>query len=408
MKILTEIKEFLEKMRSNLIMRPRATSRIDAVFEAHPAVALVGPRQCGKTTLSKMITRDKSNVSYFDLEDPVDLRKLQLTKQALMQLSGVVVIDEIQRQPKLLEVLRVVLDDPNCAARFLILGSASPTLIKGASESLAGRIGFVNLAGFTFGETAEASWQKLWQRGGFPPSYLATNQNASLKWRANFIRTFLERDIPQLGISIASETLRRFWTMVAHYHGQIWNSAEFARSLGSGEATARRYLDILSGAFMVRILPPWYANLKKRQVRAPKIYLRDTGILHALLGIDSFDTLRGHPKVGASFEGFAIEQVIDCLDTESTYFWATHAGAELDLLFTIAGKQYGIECKYSDAPGTTRSMRVAIKDLRLEHLWIIYPGTENYRLDSRISAVSIESVTGLIAALKSGNEFDIK
>ena len=205
------MKDSPEKLLSNLIMRPRPTSRIDAVFESHPAVALVGPRQCGKTTLSKMITTDNFNVSYFDLEDPVDLRKLQLTKQALMQLSGVVVIDEIQRQPKLLEILRVVLDDPNCAARFLILSSASPTLIKGAFESLAGRIGFVNLAGFTLGETAEASWQKLWQRGGFPPSYLAVNQNAFLKWHTNFIRTFLERDIPQLGISIASETLRRFW-----------------------------------------------------------------------------------------------------------------------------------------------------------------------------------------------------
>ena len=383
-----------------LVSRPTAVSRISAAFSVHPAAALVGPRQCGKTTLSKMFAGPGPDVTYFDMEDELDRRKLQIPKQTLGRLTGMVVFDEIQRQPELLETFRVILDDPEYRARFLILGSASPNLLKTAAESLAGRIGIVNLSGFTLDEVEGRDWRILWQRGGFPRSYLAENESGSVLWRRNFVRTFLERDIPQLGINIPASSLRRFWTMIAHYHGQVWNAAEFARSMGTTEPTARRYLDILSSAYMVRVITPWYVNLKKRQLRSPKIYLRDSGILHSLLEVDTFQALSVHPKIGASFEGFAVEQVINALDSESVYFWATHAGAELDLLITIAGKRYGIECKYADAPGTTRSIRVAIKDLQLEHLWIIYPGTENYRLDRNISVISVDCIPGLIESLK--------
>ena len=255
------------------------------------------------------------------------------------------------------------------------------------SETLAGRVGIVDLAGFDLSEIADNQWRSLWQRGGYPRSYLAPDDPASALWRENFIRTFLERDIPQLGITIPAESLRRFWTMIAHYHGQVWNAAEFARALGTSEGTARRYLDILQGACMVRVLTPWHENLKKRQVKSPKIYIRDSGLLHAILDLNSFDALSGHPKLGASFEGFVIEQLLSGFDTRNASFWATHGGAELDLLLTIQGKRHGFECKYSDAPGTTRSMRSAIEDLQLSHLWIVYPGNEPYELDKNISVL---------------------
>ncbi len=347
-----------------------------------------------------MIAREVSPVAYFDLEDPVDQRKLQYPQQLLQNLSGLVIIDEVQKQPELLELLRVIIDDPACDKRFLLLGSVSPTLIKGVTESLAGRVGIVNLSGFSLNEAIDHKWQRLWWRGGFPRSLLATDDEASYLWRRNFIRTFLERDIPQFGLTLPSETLRRFWTMVAHYHGQVWNAAEFARAIGTSEPTARRYLDVLSSAFMVRILTPWYVNLKKRQLRSPKIYLRDSGILHALLEIDSFDSLFGHHKIGSSFEGFVIEQLIDALDSESIYYWATHTGAELDAFITIDGKPYGIECKFSDSPGTTRSMRIAIEDLNLVHLWIAYPGDQQYQLDEKITVVPAHQIPNLVESLR--------
>ena len=385
------------------IERPDAVDRVTRSFRVHPAVALVGPRQCGKTTLSRMVAAGEPDTAFFDLESAVDRRSLSVPEQTLGSLAGLVVIDEIQRQPGLFETLRVMLDRPDRIARFLLLGSASPALVRGAADTLAGRVGVVDLSGFHLGEVGVAaadkqaegssrSWRALWQRGGFPRSYLAPDDASSLLWRQSFVRTFLERDIPQLGISIPAETLRRFWTMVAHYHGEVWNASEFARAMGATQPVSRRYLDILAGAHMVRVLPPWHENLKKRQVKSPKIYVRDTGLLHELLELPTRDALAGHPKVGASFEGFAIEQLLACSNVRSAYFWSTHGGAELDLLLIAGGERYGFEFKYADAPGTTRSMRVAMQDLNLTHLWIVYPGAEAYDLDERISVLPVSDV----------------
>ncbi|MGH8502455.1 MAG: ATP-binding protein [Gammaproteobacteria bacterium] len=385
-----------------MIERADAIRRIRDALRAHPAAALVGPRQCGKTTLARLIAEQEQHATIFDLEAAVDRRRLEAPEQTLGSLTGLVIIDEIQRMPELFETLRVLLDRPDSTAQFLVLGSASPTLIRGASESLAGRVGLVDLGGFDLRETGADTWRALWQRGGFPRSYLASDAEAAAIWRESFVRTFLERDIPQFGITVPAATLRRFWTMIAHYHGQVWNAAEFARALGANETTARRYLDILAGAYMVRVLPPWFENLKKRQVKAPKIYIRDSGLLHALLGVVLFEDLSGHPKLGASWEGFVLEQMLACLDTRSATFWATHGGAELDLLVTIRGKRYGFECKYADAPGTSRSMRVALEDLTLTHLWVIYPGNERYDLDERLSVLPACEIPVLAEELKRG------
>ncbi len=375
-----------------LLDRPTPAGRIREALAVHPCAALTGPRQCGKTTLARQIAAEAPGSTYFDLEAAIDRQRLAAPELALGRLDGLVVIDEVQRMPALFETLRVLVDRPDNDVRFLLLGSASPQLVRGVSESLAGRIGLVDLGGFDLGETGSDEWRTLWVRGGFPRAFLARNTKASSLWRRNFVRTFLERDIPQLGITIPAESLRRFWTMIAHYHGQTWNAAEFARSLGSSEGTARRYLDILAGAFMVRVLPPWFENLKKRQVKAPKVYVRDTGLLHTLLGIPTEDQLLGHPKVGASFEGFVVEQLLGALESHDAYYWATHAGAELDLLVLHGGKRYGFECKFADAPGTTRSMRVALEDLGLEHLWVVYPGDEGYVLDDRISVLPVAQI----------------
>ena len=390
-----------------IIDRPIARARIDEAFSVHPAVALTGPRQCGKTTLARAVAAaDPEESTFFDLESAVDRRRLQAPEQALAGLSGLVVIDEIQREPALFETLRVLADRPGTPARFLVLGSASPALVRGVSESLAGRVGLVELTGFDLSEVGPQSWRTLWLRGGFPRAYLVPHDRSSAVWRRSFVQTFLERDIPQLGITVPAETLRRFWTMLAHYHGQVWNAAEFARALGSSEGTARRYLDILTGAFMVRALPPWFANVRKRQVRSPRIYVRDTGLLHALLTLETHDEVAGHPKVGASFEGFAVEQIAGAFETGGAYFWATHGGAELDLLVMQGGRRYGFECKLSDAPGTTRSMRVALADLELEHLWVVYPGHEAYPLDDRISVLPIAGVPALARSLGVGARRD--
>jgi predicted AAA+ superfamily ATPase len=384
-----------------MIPRPEPIRQIQNSFQIHPVTALLGPRQCGKTTLSRVIA-EKEPSTVFDLENPVDIQRLTAPMQTLKDLSDLVIIDEVQRKPELFEVLRVLVDRPGQNARFLLLGSASPHLVKGVSESLAGRIGFVDLAGFQLWEVGMQHLNQLWIRGGLPRAFLADSEFDSTQWRESFIRTFLERDIPQLGITIAAETLRRFWTMVAHYHGQVWNAAEFARALGTAENTARRYLDILSGAYMVRVLPPWFENLKKRQVKAPKIYIRDSGLFHSLLQVSTRADLQGHPKIGASWEGFALEHVIHVFRARDAYFWATHSGAELDLMVTVAGKRYGFEFKYTDAPGRKRSMHIAIEDLGLQHLWVIYPGDQKYALDSKITAISLEEMmqlakTGLTA-----------
>jgi predicted AAA+ superfamily ATPase len=381
-----------------LTPRPTVIAQIVRSLTVHPIVALLGPRQCGKTTVARMIG-EQQPATYFDLENPVDVRRLSAPLTVLEPLSGLVIIDEVQRRPDLFELLRVLVDRPRNPARFLLLGSASPQLVRGVSESLAGRIGFVDLSGFDLTEVATSQRDRLWLRGGFPRSFLADDDSASMTWRQGFIRTFLERDIPQLGITIPAETLRRFWMMVAHYHGQVWNAAEFARSLGASEVTARRYLDILAGAYMVRLLPPWFENISKRQVKSPKVYIRDSGVLHGLLQLGTLSELQSHPKLGASWEGFAIEQIIRLLDTRDAYFWATHGGAELDLLVLAGGKRYGFEIKYADAPGTSRSMQVALQDLALEHLWVIYPGQHEYALTDRITALPLDALPSLKSRL---------
>ena len=383
-----------------VIARPAPITRVRGSFGVHPVVALTGPRQCGKTTLARAIAAYVPRSTYFDLEAAVDRRRLQAPEQALGRLPGLVVIDEVQRLPALFETVRVLVDRPDNGARFLLLGSASPALVKGVSETLAGRAGLVDLSGFDLREVAADPWRRLWLRGGFPRSYLAPDGRGSWLWRESFVRTFLERDIPQFGITIPAETLRRFWMMIAHYHAQVWNASELGRALGASEGTARRYLEILAGAFMVRILPAWFENLRKRQIKAPKVYVRDTGLLHTLLDVEHEHDLAGHPKVGASFEGFVIEQLFSAFETSNACFWATHGGAELDLLVTRGGKRYGFECKLADAPGTTRSMRVAIDDLGLEHLWVVYPGDEPYRLDDRISVLPVAGIPELAASFR--------
>lgn len=307
-------------------------------------------------------------------------------------LRGVVVIDEIQRRPDLFSVLRVLADRRPLPARFLILGSASPDLLRQSSETLAGRIETIVLPGFSLAEIGPGRLERHWRRGGFPPSFLAPTEEDSRVWRTGFVSTFLERDLPQMGITIPATTLLRFWTMVAHYHGQIWSSAEPARSLGVSEPTVRRYLDLLSGAFMVRQLRPWHENLRKRQVKSPKVYLRDTGILHTLLGVGTQRELLSHPKLGASWEGYAIEEVLKIEHSAEAYFWATHQGAELDLLLLSGGRRLGVEAKRADAPRATPSMRIALEDLRLDHLTVIYPGERAYELDERISVVPLSAL----------------
>ncbi len=362
--------------------------------------ALLGPRQCGKTTLARMLAASPD--SYFDLEDPLDLARLETPRQTLGKLTGLVVIDEVQQQPGLFPLLRVLADRPNPPARFLILGSASPTLVKGVSESLAGRVGFVDLSGFDATEVGFDHLDTLWLRGGFPESYLSSSDVSSYHWRQQFIRTFLTRDIPQLGITIPAENLRRFWLMIAHYHAQTWNASEIAGSLGINYKTAQHYLDILTGAFMIRALPPWTENLGKRVRKAPKIYLRDSGLFHALQNIRSLPELQTHPKLGASWEGLALEHVLRVLRAEpgEAFYWATHSGAELDLMLVRGGKRWGFEFKYADAPRTTKSMRTALEDLKLERLYVIYPGDRDYTLDDKIEVLSFPRVEKLASLLQ--------
>lgn len=371
-----------------MIARPRWLAEIRASLKRSRVTALVGPRQAGKTTLARAIVPSDSP-AYFDLEDPRGLARLAEPMTALAPLKGVVVIDEIQRRPDLFPVLRVLADRRPLRARFLILGSAGPDLLRQSSESLAGRIETIVLTGFGLEELGAGALQRLWRRGGFPPAWLARSEAASFVWRQQFVQTFLERDLPQLGITIPAETLLRFWTMLAHYHGGVWNAAEAARSLGVAEPTARRYLDLLTGLYMVRQLRPWHENLKKRQVKSPKVYLRDSGLLHALLGLRSDRDLLSHPKAGASWEGFAIEEVLKVVRPDGAYFWATHTGAELDLLLFRGGRRFGVELKFQDAPRLTPSMRVALEDLQLDRLAVLYPGDAHYTLHERVTVVPL-------------------
>jgi hypothetical protein len=371
-----------------VVDRARWLAEIRAALKRSRVVALVGPRQAGKTTLARQIVSPDSP-AYFDLEDPRSLARLAEPLTALTPLRGVIVIDEIQRRPDLFPVLRVLVDRRPLPARFLILGSASPELLRQSSETLAGRIETVTMTGFGLGELGPAALRRLWRRGGFPPAYLARSEQASYVWRRQFVHTYLERDLPQLGITIPATTMLRFWTMLAHYHGGIWNAAEAARSLGVSEPTARRYLDVLSGLFMVRQLQPWHENLNKRQVKAPKVYVRDSGLLHTLLGLAADREISSHPKVGASWEGYAIEETIKAVRPDAAHFWATHTGAELDLLLMKKGRRYGVEVKFQDAPRVTPSMRIALSDLRLQHLTVLYPGDQRYELDRRVSVVPL-------------------
>lgn len=372
-------------------------AHVRAALRAGPIVALLGPRQCGKTTLARKVAAD--GAEYFDLEDPVALARLAEPMTALSSLRGLVIIDEVQRLPSLFPVLRVLADRPRIPARFLLLGSASPDLVRHSSETLAGRIAFVDMAGFSLRETGAAVQRKLWLRGGFPRSFLARSEADSFAWREDFIRTFLERDIAQLGIHVPPAVLRRLWMMLAHYHGQTWNASEIARSLGEAHTTVKRHLDILTGAFMTRQLPPWFENVSKRQIRSPKVYIRDTGLLHALLGLRTFAALEGHPKLGASWEGFVLEQAILAAGERNAYYWATQGGAELDLLLQLQGRRYGVEIKYSDAPSLTKSMTIASKDLRLTRLYVVYPGSHRYALDKNIEALSLNAVLTQIEAI---------
>lgn len=370
------------------LARSIESQSIDTALTRSRVVALLGPRQCGKTTLARHYV-DAQSSNYFDLEDPTDLARLNEPMTALSPLRGLVVIDEIQRRPDLFPILRVLVDRPGLPARFLILGSASHELLRQSSESLAGRIETIPIAGLRRADLGSETADRHWRRGGFPLSYLAGSERDSFAWRKEFIKTFLERDVPQFGIRIPAATLYRFWSLLAHYHGQIWNAAEAARALAVDIKTIGRYLDLLESLFMIRRLSPWHANLSKRQVKSPKIYFRDTGLLHVLLGITEEKSLLSHPKIGASWEGFVLEEALKATAPDEHYFWATHAGAELDLLMIREGRRIGIEIKRADAPSVTESMRVALKDLELDRLLVIYPGSKSYPLGDQIQAVPV-------------------
>ncbi len=351
-------------------------------------VALLGPRQCGKTTLARQFVPPDS-LNYFDLEDPRSLARLSEPDMALRPLKKLVVIDEIQRRPDLFPLLRVLADRSPLPARFLILGSASEDLLQQSSETLAGRLETVPLEGFRLSDLGASAQSRHWLRGGFPLAYTPRREPDSVSWRRQFLQTFLERDIPQFGIEIPAAALRRFWNMVAHCHGQIWNAAELARAMAMSESTVRRYLDLMAGVFMVRQLPPWFENLGKRQVKSPKVYVRDSGLLHSLLGITNRLDLENHPKVGASWEGYAVEEVLKSFRPDEAYYWATYNGAELDLLLFKDGRRIGIECKRADAPVLTPSMRTALTDLRLDHLYVLYPGDKTYSLGKKVEVVPL-------------------
>jgi len=382
-----------------LIPRTYHVSQIMSRMEQNPVVAIIGARQVGKTTITHEIaTLIKMPIHRFDLEDPEDLARLNEPKLALKDLTGLVIIDEIQRKPELFPLLRVLADRDDKAAQFLILGSASPKLLKQSSESLAGRISYYSLNGFAVDEIDSKDELKLWIRGGFPRSYLASSEKESFAWRKDFIRTFLERDIPQLGFHIPAMTLHQFWNMLAHYHGQIWNGSELGRAFGMSHASVKRYVDLLTDALVVWQLKPWYQNMSKRQVKAPKVYIRDSGILHGLLGIESFLALEKHPKIGASWEGFVLSELLHQLKVEPSeaYFWATHAGAELDLLVFINGQPIGFEIKRTTSPKMTPSINNSLTDLKLDRLFVIHAGDHEFQIHEKVNAIPMASIQNLI------------
>jgi predicted AAA+ superfamily ATPase len=372
-----------------MISRKKDFQNIKHLIDLFSVTAILGARQCGKTTLAKTFKYDH----YFDLENPIDLAKLDNPQLSLQNLSGLIVIDEIQRAPELFPTLRFLVDN-NKEQKYLILGSASRNLIRQSSESLAGRIAYYRLGGFRISDVGEINIQLLWFQGTLPPAYLSKTAESARLWRDNYITTYLERDIPQLGINIPSATLRRFWTMLSHYHAQVLNYADLGRSFGVSDMTIRHYLEILEGTYMIRLLRPWHVNIKKRLVKRPKIYLRDSGIFHTLMTVDTIDQLFAHPKLGASWEGFALECVCQTIgrNDQDYYFWSTHSGAEVDLFWQSGGKNWAIEFKYMDAPLITKSMHSALTDLDLAHLWIIYPGKEKYNLGKNITAFPLSSI----------------
>jgi len=381
-----------------MIHRGELLARIEDRFRANPVVLLLGPRQCGKTTLARQFA-DAHQAEYFDLEAPADFDRLTQPMTALEPLRSWVVLDEAQLRPELFKVLRVLADRSSLPARFLVVGSASPDLVRGVSESLAGRVALIPMAGFDLSEAGTKDLRRLWWRGGFPRSFLAETDAESRQWRADFIQTFLERDLRRLGVQVAPLALRRFWNMVAHYHGQIWNASEIGRSLGEAHTTVKRHLDILCGALVMRQLPPWFENLGKRQVKSPKVYLRDSGLLHELLGIASFAALEAHPKLGASWEGFALEEVLRVTGDREAYFWNTQGGAELDLFVFLNGQRYGFEFKYADAPAVTKSLEVARRDLKLKRAFIVHPGRQSYPLNAWADAVGIAALRARVEEL---------
>ena len=384
-----------------MIDRRQDRKTVDRLLGRYPVVGLVGARQIGKTTLARAVAARRRPRALFDLENPEDLARLADPMLALKDLKGLVVVDEIHRLPGLFAVLRVLADRPRTPARLLVLGSASPDLLRQSAETLAGRIAYHELGGFSLGEIGPNNRRRLWTRGGFPRAYLARSAAESAEWRRGFIRTFLERDLPQLGITVSSTAMRRFWTMLAHYHGQVWNASEFGRSFGVADTTVRNYLDLLTAALVVRQLPPWHENISKRQVKAPKVYIADSGLLHALLGIGTEMELDAHPKVGASWEGFALEEVIRRLGArrEECFFWATHAGAELDLLVVRGRDRLGFDAKRTVAPRLTPSMRTALTDLKLQRLDVLHAGDHTFPLAPRVRAVALARLLDDLAPL---------
>lgn len=378
-------------VQSDVLDRPLHLTAVRRALRTFPVVAVLGARQVGKTTLAAAVAQSFAKSTRFDLEDPRDLERLKDPMLALESLRGLVIIDEVQRAPELFPALRALADRARTPARFLVLGSASPELLKQSSETLAGRISYHELPGFSLAEAGPDALERLWRRGGFPRSFLARSETASDDWRTQFVRTFLERDIQQLALAMPAPTLHRFWSMVAHYHGQTWNGSEIARAFGVADTTVRRWLDALTGTFMVRQLPAWFENIAKRQVRAPKIYLADSGLLHTLLGIRSQKELEAHPKVGASWEGFVLSEIIAQLrvDPRECYFWATHQGAELDLLVVRGQQRIGFEIKHTSTPTVTKSMGIALEELKLERLDVVYRGEKSYPLATNIRAIGL-------------------
>lgn len=376
-----------------MIERKEILQHIHVAIERGRIVSLLGPRQSGKTTLAGNFAAPGS-LSYFDLEDPIDSTKLMQPKNALVGLKGTVVIDEVQRQADIFPILRVLADRVPLPAKFLLLGSASPDLNKHISESLAGRVERITIGGFSLKEVGMNAYEKLWLRGGLPRAFLPRTNEESFIWRKEYVQSFVARDLPLYGVSLPPLTILRYWTMLAHYNGQVFNASEIACSLGISEITVKRYLDVMNGVFMARQLQPWFANIKKRQVKAPKIYFYDTGILHALLGIKTMEDLLAHPKHGTSWEGFVIEEVIHAVEPDDVYYWATHQGAEIDLVLFKGGRMYGVEIKRQDAPTMTPSMRVALEDLKLERIAVIYPGEKRYGLHKKVSVVPFHQIMG--------------